>query len=95
MILNQSHFLCPKCGEKHMLYGDIAPFYQTAQNLGISVLGELPVSGAVNEKGNCGSPYILDDGISAGPQGTLHIQKWRETIDAVCRKAVSLHERTQ
>ncbi len=91
MLLNQAYFICPGCDERHRIYGDAAPFYKTAEKLGISVLGELPIRGAVNDKGNRGVPYILDDGAGDGDMGVSHVKMWREALDAACDKVTALH----
>ena len=93
MLLNQAYFLCPNCDDKHHIYGPTTPFHKTAQNLGIDVLGELPIVGAVNEHGNRGVPYILDDGTKDGKLAAHHVSRWRETMDVVCDKVIALQSK--
>ena len=90
MLLNQAYFLCPNCDDKHHIYGPTSPFHKTSQNLGIDVMGELPIVGAVNENGNRGVPYILDGGTTDAKLAAHHVSQWRETMDVVCDKVIAL-----
>ncbi|KAI0339347.1 P-loop containing nucleoside triphosphate hydrolase protein [Trametopsis cervina] len=87
MILNQAYFTCSNCDKRHMIYGDTSHFYQTAQRLGIPVLGELPVIGHVNEQGNRGVPFILSDRQTNG----AGIEAWQQVMDTVQDKIYCSH----
>ncbi|PSR81324.1 hypothetical protein PHLCEN_2v6403 [Hermanssonia centrifuga] len=59
ILLNQSHFICPSCTTPHYLFGSPASFRATASQLGVDVLGELPLVPGVSESSDRGVPYML------------------------------------
>ncbi|GJE93895.1 P-loop containing nucleoside triphosphate hydrolase protein [Phanerochaete sordida] len=59
LLLNQSHFTCPSCSTPHYIFGPPTTFRRVADELGVKVLGELPVLGSVSESGDRGVPLVL------------------------------------
>jgi len=59
MLLNQSHFICPSCTQRHYLFGEPDKFRATASQLGINILCELPLVSGVSTTGDRGIPYSL------------------------------------
>ncbi|OCH92403.1 P-loop containing nucleoside triphosphate hydrolase protein [Obba rivulosa] len=66
LLLNQAYFVCPSCATPHHLFGSPDPFRATASQLGVDVMGELPLIPAVSESSDRGVPYTLG-GRTSGP----------------------------
>jgi ATP-binding protein involved in chromosome partitioning len=54
--------LCPSCDTKHELFGSSERFNSIAKQLGVQVLGELPLVPGVSMSGDGGKPYSLVGG---------------------------------
>ncbi|KZP05751.1 P-loop containing nucleoside triphosphate hydrolase protein [Athelia psychrophila] len=80
ILLNQSHFMCPSCTTPHHLFGSPDKFRSTASQLGVDVLGELPLVPGVSAGGDEGTPYALAP--RAGHDGVGGVE-WKATMDSV------------
>jgi len=52
LLLNFSHFTCPSCSEPHRIFGSPDSFYKAAKDLGVPVLGEIPLVPGVSTGGD-------------------------------------------
>ncbi|KAI0320137.1 P-loop containing nucleoside triphosphate hydrolase protein [Amylostereum chailletii] len=83
LVLNQSYFLCPSCTTPHHLFGTPDRFNAVAEQLGVPVLGQLPLLPGVSTSGDRGAPYALvgDSALQQGAgEGAL---KWKAGMNAV------------
>ncbi|KZP09184.1 P-loop containing nucleoside triphosphate hydrolase protein [Athelia psychrophila] len=83
ILLNQSHFMCPSCTTPHHLFGSPDKFRSTASQLGVDVLGELPLVPGVSAGGDEGTPYALAP--RAGHDGVGGVE-WKATMDNVAAR---------
>ncbi|KAH9958670.1 ParA/MinD ATPase like-domain-containing protein [Lactifluus volemus] len=77
LVLNQSYFLCPTCNTPHHLFGSS----DASKDLGIKLLGELPLTPGVSTGGDAGLPYSLcsdTDGVSG--------HRWRDAMAGVAEQ---------
>ena len=81
LLLNQSYFLCPSCDVRHDLFGSSDLFHATARQLGVPVLGELPLAPEVSGSGDAGAPYALLGGAGGGGGA-----RWREGLEEVAER---------
>ncbi|KAA1475454.1 P-loop containing nucleoside triphosphate hydrolase protein [Dentipellis sp. KUC8613] len=90
LVLNQSYFLCPSCTTSHHLFGSPDVFNQTAEQLGVPVLGELPLIPGVSSGGDAGVPYglVRNDKVkdTDGTGGTKWKDSMREIATEVSRR---------
>ncbi|KAI0258261.1 P-loop containing nucleoside triphosphate hydrolase protein [Gloeopeniophorella convolvens] len=80
LVLNQAYFLCPSCSTPHYLFGSS----NAAKELGIKVLGELPLAPGVSAGGDAGLPYALV-GSRSDVDGSAG-QAWRDTMAGVAEQ---------
>jgi len=67
MVENMSGFHCPKCGEKYDIFGSGGAKDSAAQ-LEVPFLGELPINIAIRTRGDSGETRALfDDEMTAAP----------------------------
>ena len=52
IIENMSYFVCPKCGERHDIFGH-GGAHAEADKLGVPFLGEVPLHMAIRETSDC------------------------------------------
>jgi ATP-binding protein involved in chromosome partitioning len=71
VIENMSYFVCPKCGERHDVFGH-GGARQEADKLGVPFLGEVPLHMAIRETSDSGRPVVATD-----PDGP-HAKVYRE-----------------
>ncbi|KAF7977554.1 hypothetical protein HWV62_3346 [Athelia sp. TMB] len=83
ILLNQSHFLCPSCTTPHHLFGSPDKFRSTAAQVGVDVLGELPLVPGVSSGGDEGVPYALTSRTEKDGAGGA---EWRSTMDAIAAR---------
>jgi len=57
VVQNMSAFVCPKCGASDELFGSRRG-EQLAAELGLPLLGEIPIEQAVRESGDLGAPIV-------------------------------------
>jgi ATP-binding protein involved in chromosome partitioning len=77
-MLNLSHFICGSCTTKHELFGNSSRFEKAASEMGLDVLGHLPLVTQVSDGGDAGRPVMVqtsDDG-----------QEIRETMRSVAKR---------
>ncbi|KAH9921941.1 P-loop containing nucleoside triphosphate hydrolase protein [Epithele typhae] len=84
LLLNESHFICPSCEDRHELFGSPAAFRATAARFGADVLGELPLVQGVSQVGDRGVPYMLSSEADGG--GSPGGKQWKETMSQVASK---------
>ncbi|HEX7464895.1 MAG TPA: Mrp/NBP35 family ATP-binding protein [Actinomycetota bacterium] len=60
VIENMSWFVCPHCGEKTTIFGE-GGGEETAQTLGVPLLGQIPLVPAIREGGDEGRPIVVAD----------------------------------
>jgi len=71
MIENMSYFVCPKCHERHDIFGHGGAHHE-ADKLGVPFLGEVPLHMAIRETSDAGRPVVATD-----PDGP-HAKAYRE-----------------
>jgi len=76
VIENMSYFVCPKCGERHDIFGH-GGARQEADKLGVPFLGEVPLHMAIRETSDSGRPVVATD-----PDGP-HARVYREIAGRV------------
>ena len=76
IVENMSYFICPKCGNREEIFS-YGGGKKTADELGTSFLGELPIDAKVTETGDSGEPIIISE-----PKGE-HAQRFNEMADKV------------
>ncbi|MBT6827925.1 MAG: Mrp/NBP35 family ATP-binding protein [Rhodospirillaceae bacterium] len=58
IIENMSYFLCPHCGERSDIFSH-GGARETAAELGVGFLGEIPLDGAIRTASDAGQPIVL------------------------------------
>ncbi len=76
VIENMSYFVCPKCGERHDIFGH-GGAHAEADKLGVPFLGEVPLHMAIRETSDSGRPVVATD-----PDGP-HAKVYREIAQRV------------
>jgi ATP-binding protein involved in chromosome partitioning len=76
MIENMSYFVCPKCGERHDIFGHGGAHHE-AEKLGVPFLGEVPLHMAIRETSDAGRPVVATE-----PEGP-HAKIYREIAGRV------------
>src|SRR6185436_628561 len=76
IIENMSYFVCPKCGERHDIFGH-GGAHAEADKLGVPFLGEVPLHMAIRETSDTGRPVVATD-----PDGP-HAKVYREIAGRV------------
>jgi ATP-binding protein involved in chromosome partitioning len=76
VVENMSYFVCPKCGERHDIFGH-GGAHQEADRLGVPFLGEVPLDIAIRETSDAGRPVVATD-----PDGP-HAKVYREIAGRV------------
>ena len=80
IIENMSYFVCPKCGERHDIFGH-GGAHAEADKLGVPFLGEVPLHMAIRETSDAGRPVVATE-----PDGP-HAKVYREIAAARARSA--------
>ena len=60
IIENMSYFVCPKCGERHDIFGH-GGAHKEAERLGVPFLGEVPLHMTIREKSDAGLPVVATE----------------------------------
>lgn len=60
LIENMSHYQCRACGHKEHIFGT-GGVQQAADDLGLEVLGQVPLQLSVREQADLGTPVVLAD----------------------------------
>ena len=76
VIENMSYFICPKCHERHDIFGH-GGAHTEADRLGVPFLGEVPLHMAIRETSDQGRPVVATD-----PDGP-HAKIYREIAGRV------------
>jgi ATP-binding protein involved in chromosome partitioning len=76
IVENMSYFVCPKCGERHDIFGH-GGAHAEADKLGVPFLGEVPLHMAIRETSDAGRPVVATD-----PDGP-HAKVYREIAGRV------------
>jgi ATP-binding protein involved in chromosome partitioning len=76
VIENMSYFICPKCHERHDIFGH-GGAHTEADRLGVPFLGEMPLHMAIRETSDSGRPVVATD-----PDGP-HAKIYREIAGRV------------
>jgi len=69
IIENMSYFVCPKCGERHDIFGH-GGAHKEADKLGVPFLGEVPLHMAIRETSDSGRPVVATD--PDGPHAKIY-----------------------
>ena len=69
VIENMSYFVCPKCGERHDIFGH-GGAHTEADKLGVPFLGEVPLHIAIRETSDAGKPVVATD--PDGPHAKIY-----------------------
>ncbi|KAL1413206.1 hypothetical protein Q8F55_000958 [Vanrija albida] len=62
LLLNMSHFKCGSCDTPHELFGSSDKFTAAASELGLDVLGKVPLVTSVSDGGDAGRPVMVQSG---------------------------------
>ncbi|MGE5460015.1 MAG: Mrp/NBP35 family ATP-binding protein [Solirubrobacterales bacterium] len=60
VIENMSSFVCPHCGEQTRIFGE-GGGREAAETLGVPLMGEVPLTVALREGGDSGTPIVVSD----------------------------------
>jgi ATP-binding protein involved in chromosome partitioning len=83
IIENMSYFVCPKCGERHDIFGH-GGARKEAEKLGVPFLGEVPLHMAIRETSDAGRPVVATD--PDGPHAKVYREIAGRVRDALQRK---------
>ncbi len=82
LVENMSYFICPSCGERSEIFGH-GGARQTAAELGMDFLGEVPLHMAIRETSDAGAPIVATQPDSPQAQAYLAVAAMvAEKIDA-------------
>jgi ATP-binding protein involved in chromosome partitioning len=84
-----SYFLCPHCGERSEIFSH-GGARETAAELGVGFLGEIPLDGAIRTTSDAGQPIVLAEPQSPHTAASRGIAK--RVLD-LCRAAEAGGER--
>ena len=76
IVENMSYFVCPKCGERHDIFGH-GGAHAEADKLGVPFLGEVPLHMTIRETSDAGRPVVATE-----PDGP-HAKVYREIATRV------------
>ena len=60
IVENMSYYVCPHCGEKAYIFGHNGA-KETAEKMGQSFLGEIPLDADIRENSDVGTPAVIKD----------------------------------
>ncbi len=69
VIENMSYFVCPKCHERHDIFGHGGAHHE-AEKLGVPFLGEVPLHMAIRETSDAGRPVVATE--PDGPHAKIY-----------------------
>lgn len=72
IVENMSYYLCPKCGHKEYIFGENGG-KKSADELGVPLLGQVPIEPAVTRAGDQGTPIVSLQPESASAKAFLEI----------------------
>jgi len=71
VVENMSYFVCPHCGERTNVFGE-GGGREAARTLGVPLLGEIPLTPALREGGDDGTPIVVSQPDSPAGEALLH-----------------------
>jgi len=81
VVENMSYFVCPHCGERSEIFGH-GGARETAEELGTSFLGEIPLHLRIRETSDAGTPIVVAEPDSPEAQAYLEVaERVAEKID--------------
>ncbi len=81
IIQNMSYFACSKCGEKTYIFGQDG-VKKTAEELGLDLLGDVPLHPSVCETSDAGAPITISQ------KDSMHAQVYRDMAAKIASKLV-------
>ncbi len=72
IVENMSYYLCPHCGQREEIFGS-GGARQTAEQLHVPFLGEIPLITAIRETSDAGTPLVVAAPDSVGTQAFVAI----------------------
>lgn len=81
VVENMSHFVCPDCGKATALFGE-GGGQALAGELGVELLGQIPLTLPLREGSDRGRPIVFQDGTENDPA--------RQAIEALAQKVAAL-----
>ncbi len=72
IVENMSYFVCPHCGKKSFIFGSNGGA-RSAQELGVPLLGQVPIEPEVTDAGDLGIPIVAKNPESASAKAFLEI----------------------
>ncbi|KAL7424919.1 hypothetical protein Q5752_000606 [Cryptotrichosporon argae] len=78
LLLNMAWFTCGTCDERHELFGSADAFERAAADMGLDVLGRVPLVKGVSDGGDAGRPVMI--------QSSAEGQQVRDTMRGVGRR---------
>ena len=80
IVENMSVFVCPDCGHSHAIFGH-GGARETAQQLGVPFLAEIPLVTRIRETSDAGTPVSVSD--SSGPEAEAFLQLAKKVAAAL------------
>ena len=74
IVENMSYFICPSCGEKSYIFGSDSAKAACSQ-LGVPLLGEIPLEPSIREMGDEGTPIVLSNPDSKATESFRNIAR--------------------
>ncbi|HEY8417767.1 MAG TPA: Mrp/NBP35 family ATP-binding protein [Limnochordales bacterium] len=81
VVENMSHFVCPDCGKATALFGE-GGGAALARELGVELLGQIPLTLPLREGSDRGVPIVFQEGTEKDPA--------RQAIEALAQRIVAL-----
>lgn len=72
IVENMSYYICPKCGDRSYIFGENGGAH-AADELGVPLLGQVPIEPAVTTAGDSGVPIVAKDPNSESAKALLAI----------------------
>ncbi len=72
IVENMSYYICPKCGHKEYIFGGNGGV-KTAKELGVPLLGQIPIEPEVTQAGDEGLPIVAKNSESFSAKAFLNI----------------------
>jgi len=72
LVENMSSFVCDGCGKEHFIF-DHGKAERSAQRLGVTYLGAIPLEGSVREEADAGTPVVVSRPDTAGAQALRRV----------------------
>jgi ATP-binding protein involved in chromosome partitioning len=72
IVENMSYYICADCGHKEYIFGTEGGI-KTARNMGVPLLGQIPIESAVTRAGDEGEPIVSSDPETASAKAYIEI----------------------